>query len=194
MKKLVVLLAVAVLAVLALTPAAFAQGTGPEQVITAFNTAFNGGKMTDALALFADTAVVRTPADVYTGKGLIQSWLEARIDTEKVKYDPVAGSLKVDGNKVTWQIKPSTGSNLLAEATVENGKITSLVLKNPPAPTAAPTAAAAAATPAAGAAAAATPSALPTTGGNDGGLPLLWLAVLGVVLVGAGLAARRLNA
>lgn len=193
MKKLVVLLALVLLAVLAVTPAAFAQATGPEQVITAFNTAFNGGKWQDALALFSDTAVVRTPADVYVGKGLAQSWLEARIDVDKVKYDLVAGSLKVDGNKVTWEIKPSTGSNLLAEATVENGKITSLVLKTKPTPTAVPAAAAAAAAPAA-ATAAPTPSALPTTGGNDGGLPLLWLAVLGVVLVGAGLAARRMNA
>lgn len=194
MKKLVVLLAIVLLALLAVAPAAFAQGTGPEQVVTAFNTAFNGGKYTDALALFADTAVIRTPADVYVGKGLAQSWLEARIDIDKVKYDMVAGSLKVDGNKVTWQIKPSTGSNLLAEATVENGKITSLVFKNPPAPTAAPAAAAAAAAPAAQATAAPTPSALPTTGATENGLSLLWLAVLGVVLVGVGLAARRMNA
>ena len=43
MKKLVVLLALVLLAALALTPAAFAQATGPEQVVTAFNTAFNGG-------------------------------------------------------------------------------------------------------------------------------------------------------
>lgn len=193
MKKLVVLLAIILLALLAFAPAAAAQGTGPEQVVTAFITAFNGGKYTDALALFADTATVRTPADVYVGKGLAQSWLEARIDVDKVKYDLVAGSLKVDGNKVTWQIKPSSGSNLLAEATIENGKITSLVLKNPPAPTAAPAAAAAAA-PAAQATAAPTPSALPTTGATENGLSLLWLAVLGVVLVGVGLAARRLNA
>lgn len=193
MKKLVVLLAIILLALLAFAPAASAQGTGPEQVVTAFITAFNGGKYTDALALFADTATVRTPADVYVGKGLAQSWLEARIDVDKVKYELVAGSLKVDGNKVTWQIKPSSGSNLLAEATIENGKITSLVLKNPPAPTAAPAAAAAAA-PAAQATAAPTPSALPTTGATENGLSLLWLAVLGVVLVGVGLAARRLNA
>ncbi len=192
MKKLVVLLALVLLAALALTPAAFAQATGPEQVVTAFNTAFNGGKPADALALFAPTAVVRTPADVYTSPGLIQSWLDARINVDKVKYELVAGSLKVDGNKVSWEIKPSAGSNLLAEATVENGKITSMALKTKPTPTAVPAAAAAAAP--AAATAAPTPSALPTTGGNDGGLPLLWLAVLGVVLVGAGLAARRLNA
>lgn len=192
MKKLVVLLALVLLAALALTPAAFAQATGPEQVVTAFNTAFNGGKPADALALFATTAVVRTPADVYTSPGLIQSWLDARINVDKVKYELVAGSLKVDGNKVSWEIKPSAGSNLLAEATVENGKITSMALKTKPTPTAVPAAAAAAAP--AAATAAPTPSALPTTGGNDGGLPLLWLAVLGVVLVGAGLAARRLNA
>ena len=67
------------------------------------------------------------------------------------------------------------------------------MLKNPPAPTAAPAAAAAAA-PAAQATAAPTPSALPTTGATENGLSLLWLAVLGVVLVGVGLAARRLNA
>ena len=135
---------------------------------------------------------MRTPADVYTSPGLIQSWLDARINVDKVKYELVAGSLKVDGNKVSWEIKPSAGSNLLAEATVENGKITSMALKTKPTPTAVPAAAAAAAP--AAATAAPTPSALPTTGGNDGGLPLLWLAVLGVVLVGAGLAARRLNA
>lgn len=199
MKKLVVLLAVVLLAALALAPGALAQAATPEQVVNNFNTAFNGGNVANALALFADNAVIRTPSDVYPTRGLVESWLRARIEVDKVKYEPVAGSMTTAGNKVTWQFKPTTGANQIAEATVENGKITSLTIRNVPVATAVPAAAApaaqATAAPAAGAAATAapTPSALPTTGGSDG-LSLLWLVAVGVMLVGVGLAARRLNA
>lgn len=203
MKMLGVMLAgLTVMVLIVLSPAANAQGTGPAAVVQTFETAFNNANVDAALDTFADNATLRpSSGDVYSGKGLIRSWITARTQVDKIRYDKV-GDYKVDGNKVSWEVKPSTGANLLANATVENGKITLLTYAQPPAATATPAAAAAQGTPAAGAATQGTPqpaatatavmpSALPTTGQTNPFLPMGLMLAVGLLAVGLGLALRR---
>ena len=192
MKKVLSLaLLTAIIATMALTVGVGAQ-SDPGAVVAAFEKAFNDGNVAAALDTFAAEPVVRTPADVYPSRGLVESWLNARILVDKVKYN-LEGQRTVSGNKVNWEIKPSTGSNLLAEAEVEGGKIKSLTLRNKPAATPAPTGAAGAAgaagTPAAGAAAGAaqtTPAA--TTGAAAGAAQTTPAATTGATTGAAGAA------
>lgn len=212
------LITLAVIALLALSPAVNAQGT-PQATVDAFLNAFNSGNVDQALAAFSDDATVVTPSDVYPGKGLVKSWIQARVAVDKIKWDRV-GTPTVSGNKVTFEVKPTTGANQQVTATVDNNKITRMEIKAAPAP--APAAAAqgtpgAAGTPAAGAAAGAaqttsgtpaagaagavatprpaatttTPSALPTTGQSDPFFTMLWVIIVGLFAIGLGLALNR---
>ncbi|MFN8483085.1 MAG: nuclear transport factor 2 family protein [Anaerolineae bacterium] len=207
MKKtvLAVLGILVIAALLAIVPAVVAQTDVPAP-IAAFNTAFNAGNVDAALATFAPDAVV-TPlnGDYLNTPGLIKSWLQASANA-KTTYTPVAGSVKVNGDTVTWEVKPIAGANQIVTAKIANNKISSLTFKAAPvatptggaaaaagaAGTPAAAAAAAAATPAVSAAAAnATPSALPTTGAVDSGsgFPIIWVALGGLIIAG-GLAMR----
>jgi len=132
---------VALVVLLALPMAVYAQGTDPISVVIALDEANNAHDIDAALALFADDAVAYFPGqtpDVYTGKEGIRTWLQTdyanNIHVESRNF-------KIVGDKVTFITTISVDSlrkmgidsiESASEAVVQGGKIKSFTVNLTP--------------------------------------------------------------
>lgn len=122
-------LLVALVVLLALPMALYAQETDPEAVVTAAYEAINAGDVEGALAYYADDAVVNiVPFSTHTGTEEIRAYFEGNAALNaKLEYE----NLQVEGDTVTgtvWYTDDdlrALGLNLegIEELTVQDGKI-----------------------------------------------------------------------
>jgi len=107
----------------------------PIAVVNALDAACNLGDIESVMALFADDAILKDPAEpkVHTGKQQIREWFVPQMG----HFQVATRDHRVTGNTVTWRgtltgdIVRQMGSEVLeeaAEAVVQGGKITSFAL------------------------------------------------------------------
>lgn len=117
----------------------------PMAVVQALNDTCNSGDVEGVLDLFTDDAVVKnqpppSPADsgVYTGKQEIRGWFEPQIQRH---LHVESRNYRVSGDTVTWRTVVTEDElrqmgiddfEVTAEATVQNGKITSFTVTPTP--------------------------------------------------------------
>ncbi len=118
--------------------------TDPMAVVQAFDDASNSGDLERVLAFFSDDAVIRTvppplppSPEIPTGKQQIREWFEPQMPNLHV----ASSNLKTSGDTVMWDATVSgdlfrqmgiDSFDVLAEAVVKGGKITSFtVTQNP---------------------------------------------------------------
>jgi ketosteroid isomerase-like protein len=120
------------------------EATDPMAVVQAFNDASNSGDIERVLAFFSDDAVIRTvpppppPAsEISTGKQQIREWFEPQLPNLHV----ASSNLKTSGDTVTWDATVSgdmfrqqgiDSFDVMAEAVVKGGKITSFTVTQTP--------------------------------------------------------------
>jgi ketosteroid isomerase-like protein len=107
----------------------------PQVVVKAMDAASNSGDIERVMAFFADNAVLKASQDpkIYAGKQQIREWFAPQMNHLHV----VSKDHQVTGDSVTWvgtltgDIVKQMGSEsvvMIAEATVQNGKITTFTL------------------------------------------------------------------
>jgi ketosteroid isomerase-like protein len=107
----------------------------PLVVVKAMDAACNAGDLERVMACFSDQAFIKASQDpkIYAGKQQIREWFEPQINHLRV----VSKNHQVIGDSVTWEstltgdIVKQMGSesvSTIAEATVQNGKITSFTI------------------------------------------------------------------
>lgn len=133
-RRIIAMMALVVM--LALPVALYAQETDPESAIRALHDALHAKDIDAALTLLADDAVVtiahRTrPHDVFTGKEAIRGWYEGLVAQN---IDAELSNFQVDGDNVAWSSKISIDDwrglgvaplDLTSEGIVQDGKIKS---------------------------------------------------------------------
>ncbi len=127
LRKWFVLTAGLALLVAAALPAA-AQSADPIQVAKAYVAAANSGNFDQALAFYADNAVVRNPLGLFVGKDQIAGWLQNDVKTTRATAESYQanGSTVISTGQVTLDRFEKIGSDKVAyrsEYLIENGKI-----------------------------------------------------------------------
>jgi hypothetical protein len=100
-----------------------------------FNAAWNSGDVDTIMRFFADDANVRIvpppapPApEVYTGHAAIRAWVE---QTLAQPFQVIAENYRTAGSVVTWDttfpLEPEGGSDRVAEAVFERGRIVDFI-------------------------------------------------------------------
>jgi ketosteroid isomerase-like protein len=118
--------------------------TDPMTVVQAFNEASNSGDVERVLALFSDDAVIRTvppppppSPEVSTGKQQVREWFEPQMPNLHVE----SRNMRASGDTVTWDATVSgdlfrqmgiDSFDVMAEAVVKGGKITSFTVTQTP--------------------------------------------------------------
>ena len=120
------------------------EATDPMAVVQAFNEASNSGDIERILAFFTDDSVIRTvppplppSPEVPTGKQQIREWFEPQMPNLHV----ASSNLKTSGDTATWDASVSgdmfrqlgiDSFDVMAEAVVKGGKITSFTVTQTP--------------------------------------------------------------